>query len=205
MNGQYMVAGEPQTVKKAVKRYHDGEMKRQRLNETMQDLRIDENMQDLQIDENMQNLRIDKNMQDFGEEVEEEEEDFDQSYWTARLAEFDSEEENNLEDESGEQMDSTNSTAIGNDSTNSISTAAGSAQFQMIKVEDALSYLDQVKFKFGNQPQVYKNFLDILKEFKSHRCDCEGVIARVSCLFRGHPKLLVGFNTFLPPGYKIEV
>ena len=51
-------------------------------------------------------------MQDFVEEVEEEEEDFDQSYWTARLAEFDSEEENNLEDETGEQMDLSNSTAM---------------------------------------------------------------------------------------------
>jgi hypothetical protein len=30
-------------------------------------------------------------------------------------------------------------------------------------VEDALSYLDQVKFKFGNQPQVYNDFLDIMK------------------------------------------
>lgn len=42
-------------------------------------------------------------------------------------------------------------------------------QFQRLKVEDALSYLDQVKFKFGNQPQVYNDFLDIMKEFKSQR------------------------------------
>ncbi len=35
--------------------------------------------------------------------------------------------------------------------------------------------------------------------------DTPGVIARVSSLFRGHPELIVGFNTFLPPGYKIEV
>lgn len=27
----------------------------------------------------------------------------------------------------------------------------------------------------------------------------------MSSLFRGHPELIVGFNTFLPPGYKIEV
>jgi paired amphipathic helix protein Sin3a len=27
----------------------------------------------------------------------------------------------------------------------------------------------------------------------------------VSTLFHGHPDLIVGFNTFLPPGYKIEV
>ena len=44
---------------------------------------------------------------------------------------------------------------------------AGNAQFQRLKVEDALSYLDQVKYKFGNQPQVYNDFLDIMKEFKS--------------------------------------
>lgn len=35
--------------------------------------------------------------------------------------------------------------------------------------------------------------------------DTPGVINRVSTLFRGHPDLIVGFNTFLPPGYKIEV
>ncbi len=35
--------------------------------------------------------------------------------------------------------------------------------------------------------------------------DTPGVISRVSTLFRGHPDLIVGFNTFLPPGYKIEV
>ena len=83
--------------------------------------------------------------------------------------------------------------------------ASGSAQFQRLKVEDALSYLDQVKYKFGNQPQVYNDFLDIMKEFKSQSIDTPGVIARVSQLFRGHPELIVGFNTFLPPGYKIEV
>ncbi|KAK8749334.1 hypothetical protein OTU49_015800, partial [Cherax quadricarinatus] len=81
----------------------------------------------------------------------------------------------------------------------------GSGQFQRLKVEDALSYLDQVKLRFGKQPQVYNDFLDIMKEFKSQSIDTPGVIARVSQLFRGHPELIVGFNTFLPPGYKIEV
>lgn len=79
------------------------------------------------------------------------------------------------------------------------------SQFQRLKVEDALSYLDQVKFQFGNQPQVYNDFLDIMKEFKSQSIDTPGVIARVSSLFAGHSDLIVGFNTFLPPGYKIEV
>lgn len=34
--------------------------------------------------------------------------------------------------------------------------------------------------------------------------DTPGVIDRVSLLFRGNPNLIQGFNTFLPPGYRIE-
>jgi paired amphipathic helix protein Sin3a len=33
--------------------------------------------------------------------------------------------------------------------------------------QDALSYLDQVKLQFNDQPNVYNRFLDIMKEFKS--------------------------------------
>lgn len=38
----------------------------------------------------------------------------------------------------------------------------------------------------------------------SDRIDTPGVINRVSELFAGHPNLIQGFNTFLPPGYRIE-
>lgn len=60
----------------------------------------------------------------------------------------------------------------------------GQEKIQRLKVEDALSYLDQVKYKFGNQPQVYNDFLDIMKEFKSQSIDTPGVIQRVSNLFK---------------------
>lgn len=89
--------------------------------------------------------------------------------------------------------------------------------------QDALSYLDQVKVRFQHQPDVYNQFLDIMKDFKSQayvpsiepllwccpinylrRIDTPGVIDRVSSLFAGHPELIQGFNTFLPPGYRIE-
>lgn len=33
--------------------------------------------------------------------------------------------------------------------------------------QDALSYLDQVKFQFQDHPDVYNKFLDIMKDFKS--------------------------------------
>lgn len=34
-------------------------------------------------------------------------------------------------------------------------------------VQDALSYLDQVKVRFVDRPDVYNRFLDIMKDFKS--------------------------------------
>jgi len=37
----------------------------------------------------------------------------------------------------------------------------------LIVKQDALSYLDQVKVQFVEQPDVYNRFLDIMKDFKS--------------------------------------
>ena len=36
-------------------------------------------------------------------------------------------------------------------------------------MEDALSYLGQVKLQFGNDPEVYNDFLDIMTGLKSER------------------------------------
>jgi paired amphipathic helix protein Sin3a len=74
-----------------------------------------------------------------------------------------------------------------------------------LKVEDALLYLDQVKMAFGEKPEIYNEFLDIMKNFKAQEIDTPGVIQQVSQLFHGYNKLILGFNTFLPDGYKIEL
>ncbi|EKX35432.1 hypothetical protein GUITHDRAFT_51608, partial [Guillardia theta CCMP2712] len=74
-----------------------------------------------------------------------------------------------------------------------------------LKETDALDYLNQVKSQFGDNPEVYNKFLDIMKDFKSHSIDTQKVIERVSKLFSGHQNLILGFNTFLPQGYKIEI
>ncbi|KAI4171456.1 MAG: hypothetical protein LQ343_004194 [Gyalolechia ehrenbergii] len=81
---------------------------------------------------------------------------------------------------------------------------AALSQGQQPILNDALSYLDQVKVRFVDHPDVYNRFLDIMKDFKSQEIDTPGVIDRVSSLFAGHPELIQGFNTFLPPGYRIE-
>jgi paired amphipathic helix protein Sin3a len=82
--------------------------------------------------------------------------------------------------------------------------AMAMGQGQQPILNDALSYLDQVKVQFADHPDVYNRFLDIMKDFKSGAIDTPGVIERVSTLFAGNPNLIQGFNTFLPPGYKIE-
>ncbi|KAJ2455640.1 hypothetical protein EV183_000739 [Coemansia sp. RSA 2336] len=82
--------------------------------------------------------------------------------------------------------------------------AQADASGRPLNVSDALSYLDMVKSQFQDRPEVYNQFLEIMKDFKSHTIDTPGVIERVSRLFYGSPALIQGFNTFLPPGYRIE-
>ncbi len=81
---------------------------------------------------------------------------------------------------------------------------AASGGIRPLKVEDALNYLDQVKLAFGDRPTIYNEFLEIMKTFKAMEIDTPGVIRRVSELFRGCNELILGFNTFLPEGFKIE-
>ena len=53
---------------------------------------------------------------------------------------------------------------------------------------------------FKDKPHIYNEFLEIMKNFKSHSLTTPGVISRVKNLFRGYNKLILGFNTFLPEG-----
>jgi paired amphipathic helix protein Sin3a len=78
-------------------------------------------------------------------------------------------------------------------------------QWRELRVEDALNYLDHVKMEFKDRPKVYNQFLAIMKNFKSQEVDTPGVIRMVSKLFRGYNNLILGFNTFLPDGYKISL
>ncbi|KAI8888550.1 hypothetical protein K501DRAFT_291658 [Backusella circina FSU 941] len=82
--------------------------------------------------------------------------------------------------------------------------AGNDSNYRPLNVSDALTYLDQVKVRFSDKPNVYNQFLDIMKDFKSQAIDTPGVIDRVSSLFKGHPHLISGFNTFLPAGYRID-
>lgn len=45
----------------------------------------------------------------------------------------------------------------------------GNPNYKPLNVKDALYYLDLVKLQFRNQTDVYNNFLDIMKDFKSQK------------------------------------
>jgi paired amphipathic helix protein Sin3a len=43
------------------------------------------------------------------------------------------------------------------------------AGYRPLNVKDALSYLDSVKAQFNGRPEIYNDFLDIMKDFKTQR------------------------------------
>lgn len=52
-------------------------------------------------------------------------------------------------------------------STANTSPSSQGGGYRPLNVRDALTYLDQVKVRFSDQPDVYNRFLDIMKDFKS--------------------------------------
>ena len=52
---------------------------------------------------------------------------------------------------------------------------------QRLRVEDALTYLDKVKLSFQEDQDVYNDFLDIMKDFKSHHIDTVGFLYYDRC------------------------
>ena len=50
-----------------------------------------------------------------------------------------------------------------------------------LNVTDALSYLDAVRNQFQDNPEVYNQFLDIMKDFKSQVCVCSVIVAIPYC------------------------
>ncbi|KAL2523463.1 Paired amphipathic helix protein Sin3-like 2 [Forsythia ovata] len=82
---------------------------------------------------------------------------------------------------------------------------SGAGGTQKLTTNDALTYLKEVKDMFQDQREKYDRFLDVMKDFKAQRIDTTGVIMRVKELFKGHPNLILGFNTFLPRGYEITL
>ncbi|KAJ0242751.1 hypothetical protein HA466_0200370 [Hirschfeldia incana] len=68
-------------------------------------------------------------------------------------------------------------------------------------------YLQIVMNKFPDNREIYDKITKLLKDLRLARVRStyNDVISKVSQLFKGHKDLLLGFNKFLPRGYKIKL
>ena len=69
-----------------------------------------------------------------------------------------------------------------------------------LHLDDAIQFLEEVKSEFKDTPHTYAEFLDIMQNCKRNRIEEDEAILRLTNLFQGNNKLLVGFEKFLPSG-----
>ena len=86
----------------------------------------------------------------------------------------------------------------------------GSQPGDIDQVSDTVSYVMDVKRALASQPDVYRQFAEILRRHHDQRrVDTDHLdldaIRRVVSLLRTRPHLVLGFNEFLPDGYRIRM
>ncbi|KAK0232232.1 paired amphipathic helix [Armillaria nabsnona] len=73
-----------------------------------------------------------------------------------------------------------------------------------VSVLDALRYLYAIRDQFPDKPEVYNRFLDIIRDCKNELIDIPSAVEQVAQLFHQHPRLIGGFNAFVPPEYRVD-
>ncbi|XP_058115481.1 paired amphipathic helix protein Sin3-like 2 isoform X2 [Magnolia sinica] len=85
------------------------------------------------------------------------------------------------------------------------SPCGGPDSARKLTMKDALDYLRAAKKIFRDRREKYDELLQLMKDFKAQRINTTSVVWRVKVLLKGYPKLILGFNTFLPKGYEITL
>lgn len=67
-----------------------------------------------------------------------------------------------------------------------------------VEFNNAISYINKIKKRFSQQPEVYKNFLEILQLYQRESKPIHDVYSEVTQLFSSAPDLLEDFKRFLP-------
>ncbi|URD80417.1 hypothetical protein MUK42_10813, partial [Musa troglodytarum] len=78
--------------------------------------------------------------------------------------------------------------------------ASGSDGDQKIRFQDAVWFLEVLKENLDDGK--YQEFLKTIKDMSSQRIDPAECFKRVKALLQGHPDLIVGFDNFLPNGWR---
>lgn len=67
-----------------------------------------------------------------------------------------------------------------------------------VEFSHAISYVNKIKTRFNSEPNVYKQFLEILQTYQTDQKPIKEVYDQVTVLFQGAPDLLDDFKKFLP-------
>ncbi|RCI02265.1 Transcriptional regulatory protein sin3, partial [Rhizopus stolonifer] len=67
-----------------------------------------------------------------------------------------------------------------------------------VEFNHAINYVNKIKNRFANEPDIYKQFLEILQTYQKDQKPIQEVYAHVQYLFNGAPDLLDEFKQFLP-------
>jgi paired amphipathic helix protein Sin3a len=67
-----------------------------------------------------------------------------------------------------------------------------------VEFNHAISYVNKIKNRFASQPDIYKQFLEILQTYQRESKAIGDVYAQVTRLFETAPDLLEDFKQFLP-------
>ena len=67
-----------------------------------------------------------------------------------------------------------------------------------VEFNHAISYVNKIKNRFSQQPEIYKNFLEILQTYQRESKPIQDVYSQVTQLFSSAPDLLEDFKRFLP-------
>lgn len=67
-----------------------------------------------------------------------------------------------------------------------------------IEFSHAITYVNKIKTRFADQPDIYKQFLEILQTYQREQKPINEVYAQVTILFKKAPDLLDDFKKFLP-------
>lgn len=87
---------------------------------------------------------------------------------------------------------------------------AGSYGSTGVEVGDTVAYVLEVKRALGKRPDDYRQFVDVLRrcneqQRRSTDGDVQSAIRDVVSLLRTRPQLVLGFNEFVPRGYRVKV
>ena len=67
-----------------------------------------------------------------------------------------------------------------------------------VEFNHAISYVNKIKNRFQDRPEIYKQFLEILQTYQREQKPIQDVYAQVTTLFDAAPDLLEDFKQFLP-------